>query len=80
MFLLTATNVDYCVSMNVCAKTPCCITNVCGDVLTDVSLDILENILPYIGCIVADVTTDTLVTTCKGLMGCCSTRLQRHHG
>ena len=49
--------------MNVYAKTPCCITNVCGDVLTDDSLDILENILVDIGSIVADVTSDTLVTT-----------------
>jgi hypothetical protein len=80
MFLLTATNVDYRVTVNVCGKTPCCITNVCEHVLTDVSLDILEYILPNIGCIVAHVTPYTLVTTCKGLMGCFGTRPQRHHG
>jgi hypothetical protein len=80
MFLLTSTNVDHRVTMNVCAKTPCCITNVCGHVLIFGSVERLKNILPNIGFIVADFTADTLVSTCKGLMGCCSTRPQRHRG
>ncbi len=62
---------------NVCGDV---LTNVCGDAFRGVSLEILKNILPDTCSIVADVTADTLVTTCKGLMGCYNTRPQKHHG
>ena len=65
------------VTVDVSAKTPYCITDVCGDVWWDILVDIYEDNDGDVGSYVADVIADTSRTTCKCPPGCSSPRSDR---
>jgi hypothetical protein len=73
----TSINVLDYATVDVSAKTPYCMTDVCGDVWWDILVDIYEDNDGEAGPSVADVIANTSRITCQCRPGCSSPRSER---